>query len=131
MHALTGFQLVEDMLKGYLDSYFLTVRTLLSGRVEFGFTRQDYEDAPMGRLLQVFSKVCSNKELIKDLHKAKRDRDHLAHKALLKLYEIPQPSDQEYRVLIAEVAKMMDAPGDLMTRIVAEIETLKVSLRAG
>ena len=122
--ALAGFQLVEEMLKGYLDKHFSTTRMLLRGAVHFEFSRRDYQEAPLGRLVNVFSKLCANEQLIRDLRAAVKDRDHLAHRALLKLYEVPRPSEEEFMQLLGEASRMMNLPSGLMDRIVDEMRKL-------
>src|ERR1700743_3716543 len=84
--VLAGFQIIEDMLKSYLEVHFDLTRTILNGRLHFGFRREDYQDAALGRLAQVFSKLCSDKQLVADLRAVVERRDQIAHRALLKLY---------------------------------------------
>ena len=123
-HALAGFQLVEEMLKSYLEHHFNAVRRILAGRIDFNFHRDDYKEAPLGRLVQLFSKLCGNEKLVLDLRAAVRDRDHLAHRAFLRLYDIPPPSDEEFLSLCEEANRMMNVNSDLMNRIVAEMSKL-------
>lgn len=121
--ALAGFQLIEEMLKTYLEMHFDQVRALLKESIYFEFRRQDYQDAALGRLTQVFSKLCPNQDLVRDLRAVVRRRDHLAHRALLKLYE-GGIEPNEYLRLIDEVQIDMSRNKELMSRIANEMSKL-------
>ena len=122
--VLAGFQIIEELLKNYLEFHFDLTRQILAGRVHFDFRRDDYQDAALGRLVQVFSKLCPDKQLISDLRSVVRRRDHFAHKALLKLYDDNVPPD-EYSRLIDEMTVDMGKNAELMQRIVNEMKKLE------
>src|SRR5688572_10988832 len=85
-HALGGFQLVEEGLKTYIDLYYETARQLLVGKLHFGFDKAEVQEAPLGRLLQIFSRINPNKELIAELKALVKDRNQAAHQAFVCLY---------------------------------------------
>ena len=126
--VLGGFQLIEEMLKSYIGLHFDSIRALVQGRIHFEFRHADYQDAALGRLVQVFSKLSANTELVTDLRAVVKRRDHIAHKALLKLYE-PGIGPKEYAGLIDELEVDMRHSSDLMRRITQEMEN--VSERIG
>ncbi|MDO9387581.1 MAG: hypothetical protein Q7T65_12845 [Thiobacillus sp.] len=122
--VLAGFQLIEEMLKSYLELHFNMTRVLLNGRLYFEFRREDYQDAALGRLTQVFSKLCANGPLVSDLRAVIKRRDHIAHRALLKLYD-EGITPQEYSQLIDELNIDMQRSSDIMNRIVQEMGKLR------
>jgi hypothetical protein len=122
--ALAGFQLIEEELKNYLEMHFECVRLILGGRLHFDFSRRDYQDAALGRLINVFSKVCPNKELVTDLRAVVKHRDHVAHQALLRLYSDKPPSDAEYLPLLSELNEVVQLVSRLLQRIVDEMAKL-------
>lgn len=85
-HALGGFQLLEEGLKNYIGLHHETVRALVAGRVHFDYRKSDFQDAALGRLLTIFSKVCSNRKLVEDIRRLVKHRDHAAHQAFTRLY---------------------------------------------
>jgi hypothetical protein len=121
--VLAGFQIVEEMLKTYIERHFDLTRSLINGRLHFEFCRQDYQEAALGRRIQVFSKLCANHQLVSDLRAAVEGRDHVAPRALLKLYE-SAISPEEYVQISHELLSDMDKNTELMTRIVLEMEKL-------
>lgn len=122
--VLSGFQLVEEQLKTYIECHFDSVRTILNGRLYFDFKRDDYQDAALGRLTQVFSKICANKQLVTDLRAMIKRRDHIAHRALLMLYG-PDMSPAEYIMLGDELMSDMRRISDLLDRILGELQSLR------
>jgi len=104
-HTLGGFQLLEDGLKTYLGVYYRTINALLKGRLHFGYERADIQDASLGRLLTVFSKVCANQALVAEMRSLVKHRDQAAHQAFICLYG-PGPGDQEFVEMIDANAKL-------------------------
>ena len=124
--ALAGFQLIEEMLKTYIEMHFDFIRLLVNGRAHFEFRREDYQEAALGRLTQVFSKLCSNGQLISDLRAVAKRRDFIAHRALLKLYDA-QISPVEYTELMDELREDMDRNSKLMKGILEETSKIHSS----
>jgi hypothetical protein len=121
--VLAGFQLMEDWLKTYLQAHFDLTRTLLAGRLHFEFRRDDYQEAALGRLTQIFSRLCANSQLVTDLRAVIKRREHIAHRALLKLYN-DQLSPEDYSALIAEVASDHATVASLLQRLNDELGKL-------
>lgn len=121
--VLAGFQIIEESLKNYIECHFNFTRAFLNGRLHFDFRREDYQEAALGRLIQVFSKLCNDKKLIIDLRSLVQRRDHIAHKALLKLYD-DNTSPDEYSDLINELQSDMVKISALMIRISSETAKL-------
>jgi len=122
-HVLAGYQLLEEQLKIYLEIHFDLTRAILASRLYFDFKRDDYQDAALGRLVHIFSKLCANKDLVLGLRSVVKSRDHIAHQALVKLYK-QDISAQEYSGLIAELNNQMNTVSQLMTDIAKEMEKM-------
>ena len=80
---LTNFQLLELILKLYIGASYDTIHSLVEERIHFGFSVEDVENYPLERLLNVFGKLNGNEELKKRLNKLKKERNYIAHEALL------------------------------------------------
>jgi hypothetical protein len=93
-HALAGFQLVEEALKSYIGYYHETVRQFLPEKLSYRYSRQDVQDAALGKLVNVFAKISSNDKLISELRTLIKVRDDLAHKAFIALYGQLPPEDE-------------------------------------
>jgi hypothetical protein len=123
MNALGGFQLIEEHLKDYLGHYYNTVRHLLHGKVHFDYHRDDIRDAPLGKLIGSFVKVCANRELVSRMRSLVKHRDHAAHRALLYLYSTGA-NDDELHKLIVENYKLTEDVTSILDGINEELGLL-------
>jgi hypothetical protein len=121
--ALGGYQIIEEQLKTYIGIHFDRTRVLLNGKLHFGFSSDDYKEAALGRLVQVFSKLCSNEPLIAELRTVIARRNHVAHQAFLTLYR-KDVFPTEYSTLIGELYSDMERLSALMAKIREEIKAL-------
>ena len=80
--ALSGCQLVEQELKLYLSEAFELVQKCIAGRLPFSMTGQDYADASLERLIDIFKKLNNNTNLAKELVIFKSERNFLSHKGI-------------------------------------------------
>lgn len=122
-HALAGFQLLEGGLKTYIDLYYETVRQLLHGKLHFGFDKAEVLEAPLGRLLQIFSRVSSNTELLAELRGLVKDRNKIAHQSFVCLYG-PDTSAQEYAAMTARNMEL----GTLLSKLLPRLHEETVSV---
>lgn len=81
-YALSGCQLVEQELKLYITQALKYVGKCVGRRLPFKMSGQDYEDAPLERLISVFDKLTDNKALVGELGKFKAERNFLSHKGI-------------------------------------------------
>jgi len=81
-HALSGCQLVEQELKLYTSEALELVQKCVAGRLPFTMTGDDFENAPLGRLIDTFNKLSNNPTLVAELRKFKTERDFLSHKGI-------------------------------------------------
>jgi hypothetical protein len=123
--ALSGFQFLEETLKTYLELYFAAVRHLTGDKLYFGFERSDYQEAALGRLVQVFSKTCSDKVLVAELRSMVKKRDHIAHQALLRFFR-PEPiTGEEWAKLLTETQETVDQLGAVGPRMVEHLRKVE------
>lgn len=80
---LTNFQLLELALKIYIGTSYDYIHALVEDRIHFGFSVEDVESYPLERLLNVFGKLNGNEGLKKRLNKLRKERNYIAHEALL------------------------------------------------
>lgn len=81
-YALSGCQLVEQELKLYISEALEYVKKSVGKRLPFKMSGQDYEDASLERLIDVFRKLSDNESLVADLRKFKAERNFLSHKGI-------------------------------------------------
>ena len=121
--VLAGFQLIEDWLKTYLQVHFDLTRLMVAGRLHFEFRRDDYQNVSLGKLTSVFSKLCANEQLIADLNAVISRRNHIAHRAFLKLYDTKLTS-ADYSNLLTEFDADHAKVASLLSRLNDELRRL-------
>ena len=114
--CLAGYQLLEEQLKTYLGIYFGVVRALLPSGLHFGFESKEIENAPLERLVHLFSKACDDAKLVASLREVISHRNEVAHRALLLSYK-SSPTTEEYVELSSEAVKRSGVIGELMARV--------------
>jgi hypothetical protein len=80
--ALSGCQLVEQELKLYIAEALALVAKCVGGRLPFRMAGEDYEDASLERLIEVFKKLSDNQPLVAALRKFKDERNFLSHRGI-------------------------------------------------
>jgi hypothetical protein len=118
-HALAGFQLIEASLKGYIDDYHDKVRDSLPSGMTYLYSGADVQDAALGRLVSVFAKMNNNKALIEKLQNLQKERDNLAHRALVKLYG-PARVTEDFSVQIPILIVLAEQLGLLLSDVLGE-----------
>lgn len=78
-YALSGCQLVEQELKLYITEALELAKKCIGDRLPFRMEGQDYADASLERLIEVFKKLTSNDDLVTELRKFKSERNFLSH----------------------------------------------------
>lgn len=81
-HALSGCQLVEQELKLYVSEALDLVRKCLDGKLPFSMSGEDYADASLERLIEIFRNLSANATLVAELRKFKDERNFLSHKGI-------------------------------------------------
>ena len=80
--ALSGCQLVEQQLKLYISEALELAKKCIGSRMPFKMSGEDYEDASLERLIEVFKKLSNNAALAADLRRFKDERNFLSHKGI-------------------------------------------------
>lgn len=80
---LTNFQLLELSLKLYIGKSYDFIHVLVEDKIHFDFSIEDIENYALGRLLNLFGKLNGNEELKKRLNKLTKERNYIAHEAML------------------------------------------------
>jgi hypothetical protein len=83
LRILGNFQLLEFALKAYISQVYSVIKASVGKKVPFRYSRKDVESFPLERLLNVFSKLNANEQLVARLNKLRNERNHIAHSALL------------------------------------------------
>lgn len=81
-HALSSCQLVEQELKLYIAEALDLVQKCVAGKLPFSMSGDDYADASLERLIEIFRKLTSNQTLVTELRKFKEERNFLSHKGI-------------------------------------------------
>ena len=81
-YALSACQLIEQELKLYITEALEFARKCIGKRLPFKMNGEDYADASLERLIEVFRKLSDNDNLVKDLRKFKEERNFLSHKGI-------------------------------------------------
>lgn len=107
--ALSGCQLVEQELKLYVTQALALAKKCIGHRMEFNMSGDDYKDASLERLIEVFRKLTNNKVLISDLRKFKSERNFLSHKGIAHcldpMDELGEMSVMELMPRLAEIQR--------------------------
>ncbi len=80
---LTNFQLLELSLKLYIERSYEFITILVGDKIHFDFSIEYIENFALGRLLNLFGKLNGNEELKKRLNKLTKERNYIAHEAML------------------------------------------------
>lgn len=83
LRILGSFQLLEFALKAYIGRAYSVIKKSVGKTVHFGYSAKDVEEFPLERLLNIFSKLNTNKELLSRLNKLRVERNHIAHRSLI------------------------------------------------
>jgi len=105
-YALSGCQLVEQQLKSYITDALDFIRKRLAGKLPFKMNGDDYEDVPLGRLIDVFRKLSDNEALVKDLNKFKAERNFLSHKGISHCID---PEGELFQTTVQDFEKRLSA----------------------
>lgn len=95
--TLGFFQLIEEFLKLYIEYSFKHAAVYLSEKMPFRFTGEEFENAPLERLLIAFRKLNNNDEVIGTLERLKDKRNFCAHRAFVWYFENPEIDEGHYR----------------------------------
>jgi hypothetical protein len=127
---LSNFQLLELTLKLYIGTSYDYIYVLVSGRIHFDFSIDDVENYPLERLLNVFGKLNKNKELKKRLNKLKKERNYIAHEALLVTIGL-EPNMETLHKKAEDFFYLEDELMECLKLVTEEFRQLKVNFALG
>lgn len=81
--ALLSFQMIEEALKICVGLSYEIIQTTAPPPIVFRFDPAVVLNAPLDRLIKMFSVVTVNEELVKDLRKVIEWRNYCAHNAFV------------------------------------------------
>ena len=81
-YALSGCQLVEQELKLYITEAFELAKKCIGDEMPFRMSGEDYADASLERLIEIFKKLSNNEALMAELRRFKDERNFLSHKGI-------------------------------------------------
>ncbi len=82
-NALFTFQMIEESLKIYIGVAYGIIKRTAPSPVAFNFDASAINNAPLGKLIKMFSGVSANNKLIGDLRKIEEWRNFCAHRAYM------------------------------------------------
>jgi hypothetical protein len=80
-NALFAFQMIEEALKIYIRGSYEIIKRSVPSPVAFNFDASAIKNAPLGKLIKMFSGISANNKLIGDLRKIEEWRNFCAHRA--------------------------------------------------
>jgi hypothetical protein len=113
VRILSNFQLIEFALKEYIGLAYRLIFERVKDTLHFSYSRKDVESFPLERLINTFSKMNSNRELISRLNRLRAARNQIAHRSLVvtmgSLYDPGEVEDKyiEYLWLEDELAECL------------------------
>ena len=103
--AFAPYQVIEEYLKLCIEAAHLKIQVLLRGRIPFRYSRKDYENEPLGRLITLFARYYDNNKIIQRLRSAQTDRNYVAHKALVHYTQHRKIDAQKVWAVVRELQK--------------------------
>ncbi len=124
LRILGSFQLLEFALKAYIGGAYSVIKKSVVQKIDFDYSIKDVEEFPLERLLNIFSKLNANKELISRLNKLRTERNDIAHRALIvtmgSMYDRGTVEDKYLQYFLLE-----DELSDCLKLVIEEARLLK------
>lgn len=127
---LTSFQLLELSLKLYIGTSYDYIHALVQDRIHFDFSVEDVENFPLERLLNVFGKLNGNEELKKRLNKLRKERNYIAHEALIVTVG-SNPNMETLHKKAEDFFYLEDELSECLHLVTEEFRNLKIKFVAG
>lgn len=127
--SLAGCQLVEQELKLYITEALLLAKKCVGSRMPFNMSGDDFQNAPLERLIRTFQKLCDNEGLADELSKFKDERNFLSHQAITSCLDFNTDLiDSEVAALEPRLAKIQAESDRLVHAIHDEFNKISVQL---
>uniref|UniRef100_UPI0035633619 hypothetical protein n=1 Tax=Amphritea sp. TaxID=1872502 RepID=UPI0035633619 len=99
-------------------------------RLHFDFSVEDVENYPLERLLTLFGKLNGNGELKKRLNKLRKERNYIAHEALLVTIG-SNPNMDTLHKKAADFFYLEDELSECLKLVTEEFRQLKINFTSG
>ena len=123
LNALGGYQLLEQLLKQYLEMYYETLQMIVGDRVAFKLSGKDFGNAPLGALQKAFSKTTHNSDLVAKIKALISHRDEVAHLALNCLWDASTSAEQ-YTQMTEKNLKVIREIGQIHQAVIQEMKDM-------
>ena len=128
LNSLGGYQLLEQLLKQYLEMYYETVQMIVGDRLAFNLNGKDFSNAPLGALQKAFSKTTNNADLAKKIKALVSHRDHIAHLALNCLWD-ESTSTEKYTQMTEENLKVIREIREIHQAVLQEMRKMTLVMK--
>jgi hypothetical protein len=81
--ALVDFQYIEECLRLYIASSYDYIRYKVADKLPFKLDGTDLDKDPLARLIDKYSKLSNNEELVAEVRKLLPKRNEIAHRGLM------------------------------------------------
>ncbi|MCQ4271486.1 hypothetical protein NA655_10690 [Pseudomonas kuykendallii] len=108
--CMMTYQFIEFGLKHCLIRCHATVKFRLDGYLPYEIPLTTIEDAPLGKLIELYKPYTTNTPLIQELRKIKKDRDMIAHQGYLLTLE--EQADGEFLIKQADALEASHRQAD-------------------
>ena len=126
--ALGVCQIVEEILKIYISTSFCRIKDALNGRIPFRFSGTDYDQAAMDKLLQVFRRLSDHDALVKRLTAFKKQRDFVAHRAIMEYAKHGPRSAKDHREMSKRLDEVEREGNVLLQELIVELRRIQAAL---
>jgi hypothetical protein len=128
-NALFAFQMIEESLKICIGLSYEIITRAAPFPVVFNFDASAINNAPLGKLIKLFSGVSANNELIGDLRKIEGWRNFCAHRAYTHEFMSRQSGTPVSAKDVEDVSLVITSAVDLLKQIGNDMHVLRETHR--
>lgn len=129
-NALFAFQMIEEALKICVGLSYEIIKRSAQPPVTFNFDVSAINNAPLGKLIKMFSGVSANHQLISDLRKIEEWRNFCAHRAYKHEFMSGQSGAPVSEKDVADVQTVTTFAVNLVEQIGTDMRTLRETHRS-
>lgn len=124
-NALFTFQMIEESLKICVGLSYEIIKLSAPPPTAFNFDTNNINNAPLGKLIQMFSSVTTNQQLVSELRKILKWRNFCAHRAYVHEFMNRQGSTPITSDDIADVQTATTFGVNLVEQINSEMRSIR------
>ena len=132
--AMFLFQMIEEGLKTSIGYAHEAIRAAIPPGIAFNVPESEYENAPLKRLINLFSRITVNEPLLNQLNQLPDLRNYCAHKAFALAFLSEVRPSVDFAAEQAKVQKALNAAEDAFAALQLEMKAIeevrKSALRA-